>query len=166
MVHNGKAIREFQQDTAIGIWPTAARIMFGTWLLAFTVFLLPIRFGYSQSPKVPAAQAVGSFQGAAITMADLNKAAAIDLERAEIQHLQNEAAHLRAKHLSLEKALARIIEDKSLTVEAASRGLTRQALLDKELAGKVKILGNARLVVSNGSARDRVSEFACRAAPS
>ncbi len=92
----------------------------------------------AQSAKAGKASIAGYFQGAPITMDDLNQAAAVDLERAEIQHLQNEAAYLRAKRLSLERALARIIADKVLSAEAASKGLTKQALLDKELAGKVK----------------------------
>jgi protein-disulfide isomerase len=93
---------------------------------------------HSQQAKVTKPNTVATVKGLIITEDDLRKAAAPGIERAEIQHLQSEANYERLKHQVLVRALAGLIEDKVLEAEAASRGVTKKELLEKELAGKVK----------------------------
>lgn len=93
---------------------------------------------YAQDGKASKSTTVAAFRGTAITQEEVQQAAAQDLDVLEIQHLQAEANYRRAKHQAVEAALARIVEDRLLDAEVSSRGITRQALLDKELAGKVK----------------------------
>ena len=95
-------------------------------------------YAAAQNTKTAKSSVVGTFKGADITDEDLRRNAASELELIEIRHLQADAAYERARHQALETALSRIIEDKVLDAEAASRSMTREALLAKELAGKVK----------------------------
>jgi protein-disulfide isomerase len=114
--------------------PNHSRICLSGCLLA--IFCAVYAGAQSAKPAKPVV--VGSFKGAQISVEDLKKDAAAELEIVEIRHLQADAAYARAKHQALEAALRRIIEGKVLEAEAAARSTTRQALLDKELDGKVK----------------------------
>jgi protein-disulfide isomerase len=113
---------------------THSRVRTAGRLLLLLLSAYPV---YSQETKVAKGTAA-YFKGTPINMEDVRKAAAPDLELADIQHLQAEANYTRAKHTALEKALAAMIENKVLDAEASSRGITREALLEKELAGKAK----------------------------
>jgi hypothetical protein len=75
---------------------------------------------------------------AAITEQEAKRAAAEQKQRLELQHLQAEARYARAKHKALADGLERLIDDNVLDGEASSRGITTPALLEKELAEKVK----------------------------
>ncbi len=115
-----------------------SRMSLGSFVAA-SIFCILLSFPiYPQNPKTAAVSTVGPVKGAPITMDDLTKAAANDLQQVEIQRIQSVAFHTRAKHPALEQALAQIIEDRILDAEAASRGLTKQASRNWELAGKVK----------------------------
>jgi len=138
MSHDERPAQEDLSDSIIKMRKAMSRVNLGIFAAVCAACFL---FGFAAYPQntMSAREArVGSVKGMPITTEDLNEAAANDLQRAELQHLQAEAAYTRATHLALEKALAKIIEDRVLDAEAASKGLTKQALLDKELAGKVK----------------------------
>ena len=92
----------------------------------------------AQNAKKSKSASVGSIMGVAITEEEANRAAAQQMQRLELQHLQAEANYARARHQALAEGLERVIEDKVLDAEASSRGITTQALLEKELAGKIK----------------------------
>ena len=92
----------------------------------------------AQGDKPAKAGVVATIKGAVITQEVLKQEAAQDLERAEITRLQNEANYTRVKHAALEAALSRIIEEKVLEAETAATGMSKEALLEKQLAGKVK----------------------------
>ncbi len=93
---------------------------------------------FPQNTKAAKGPAAGSSKGTTITMEEVNKAAINEMDRVELKHLQAEAAYTRSKHMALEHALDHVIENKVIEAEAASQGMRAQALLDKELAGKVK----------------------------
>ncbi len=138
MPHDERLAPEDRSDSIIKTRKTMPRVNLGIFAAVCAACFLFGFPAYPQNTKSARAPGVGSVKGVPITAEDLNKAAANDLQRAELQHLQAEANYARAKHLALEKALAQLIEDKVLDAEAAHKGLTKQALLDKELAGKVK----------------------------
>jgi protein-disulfide isomerase len=114
------------------------RVNLKSWAAACVLYTLSLNSIYAQESKAAKSPAVATFKGTAITQEDLKAAAARDLERAEIRHLQADAEFTRAKHMAMETALARLIEDKVLEAETAGRGITKEALLEKEVAGKVK----------------------------
>ena len=115
-----------------------SRVNFKVCVGAFMVCILCFHPLRAQDGKAVKTAPVATFKGTPITQEDLRTAAARDLERAEIRHLQADAEYTRAKHMALEAALVRLIEDKVLEAEAASRRMTKEALLEKEVAGKVK----------------------------
>ena len=92
----------------------------------------------AQSGKKSESATVGSFMGAAITEEEARNAAAQQMQRLELQRLQAQGNYTRAMHQALAEGLERVIEDKVLDAEASSRGITTHALLEKELAGKIK----------------------------
>ncbi len=92
----------------------------------------------SQDRKPAKSATIGFFMGSPITEEEAKKAAAQLLQRLELQRLQAGANYARAVNQALEAGLQRVIEEKVLNAESSSRGVTTQALLEKELAGKVK----------------------------
>ena len=81
---------------------------------------------------------VATFNGTSITEEDLRKAAAADLDNLKIQVQQMNANLARTEHQILETNLIRLLADKLFEAEASKRGITKEALLEKELAGKIK----------------------------
>ncbi len=81
---------------------------------------------------------VAVVNGIPITEEELTQAAAPDLEKLELQRLQVNANLIRSHHEVMEWNLSRLIEAKVLAAEAAKQGTTVEALLGKELDGKVK----------------------------
>ncbi len=90
-------------------------------------------------PAVPRpAQTVATFKGTPITDEELRKAAAADLDKLSLQMQQMRASFAQTEHKILETNLLRLLADKLFEAEAAKRGITMEALLEKELEGKVK----------------------------
>ncbi len=81
---------------------------------------------------------VATFNGTSITEEDLRKAAASDLDRLSIEVDQMNANVARIEHQILETDLLHLLADKLFEAEAAKRGITKEAFLEKELQGKVK----------------------------
>jgi protein-disulfide isomerase len=81
---------------------------------------------------------VASFNGASITEDDLRKAAAADLDKLGLQVMQMNANVTRIEHQILETNLLHLLADKLFEAEAAKQGTTKDAYLEKQLAGKIK----------------------------
>src|SRR5512139_536421 len=92
----------------------------------------------AQEKNQSGSKVVATVQGAPITEAELQKAAAADLERLELQKLQFEARYVAGRQQIMEQNLDRLIEDRLLQLEAAKRGIKVQELLVAEVHSKVK----------------------------
>lgn len=92
----------------------------------------------AQEKNQSGSKVVATVQSAPITEAELQQAAATDLERLELQKLQFEARYVRGKQQVLEQSLDRLIESRLLQLEAAKRGIKVQELLAAEVDGKVR----------------------------
>ena len=95
------------------------------------------------TPKSPLSNApkpmvVAIFNGASITDEDLRKVAAADLDRLSLDVDQMNTNISRVAHQILEKDLLLMLQDRLFEAEAAKRGTTKEALLEKELQGKIK----------------------------
>ncbi len=114
------------------------RVRLAICLRVFALFSLTSGHVRAQNRRSVKPATIGSLMGATITEEEAKKAAAQQMQRLELQHLQAEANYARARHQALAEGLARVIEDKVLDAEAWSRGITTHTLLEKELAGKIK----------------------------
>ncbi len=92
----------------------------------------------SHPVKVLEPRPVATFNGTTITEDDLRKAAAADLEKLSIQVQQIRANLAREEQQILETNLIRLLADKLFEAEAAKKGISKEALLEQELKGKVK----------------------------
>jgi protein-disulfide isomerase len=81
---------------------------------------------------------VATFNGETITEGDLRLAAADDLDKLHLQVQQMNATVAQTEHQILEANLIRLLADRLFEAEASKRGITKAALIEKELAGKVK----------------------------
>ncbi len=99
--------------------------------------LIPVTL-QAQAGKPADPAVVAKFQGVDITLDELNKYAAQDLEKLELERAQFETKYTRDRSQILEANLARLLDDKLLQTEAARRGITKDRLLETELQGKVK----------------------------
>ncbi len=106
--------------------------------LVIAASLLSARSGMAGDAKAPTDDRVAVVNGTAVTEDELLKASAGDLEKLELQRMQFKASLERSHHQILEWNLSRLIESKVLAAEAAKQGMTVEALLAKELAGKVQ----------------------------
>jgi len=80
---------------------------------------------------------LATVNGQNITEADVNKAAAADLENLELKRMQAEATYNRDKSDILERNLNQLMEDKLLAAEAAKRKVTPEELLHNEVETQV-----------------------------
>ncbi len=120
--------------------PKTKRVLvLGLFLLSIPVLLAdgPDR-GRARTVVVSAPREVATFNGTSITDEDLRKAAASDLDNLSIQVDEMNANVARMEHQILETNLLHLLADKMFEAEAAKRGITKDAFLDKELQGKVK----------------------------
>ncbi len=106
-------------------------------LICFVALLMPLLL-FAQAVKPADPVVVAKIQGTAITQDDLNKYAAPDLEKLEMERIQFEAKYARDKSQLLEANLERFLEEKLLMTEAGRRGISKDQLLDTEVQGKVK----------------------------
>lgn len=106
-------------------------------VIALVVCTLSIHPLLAEDIKTGDPATVATFNGSAITEADLEKAAARDLEQLELQRIQMNTNYLRTKHQILETVLANLLEEKVFEAEAAKRGVSKEAFLAKDLEGKV-----------------------------
>jgi len=77
-------------------------------------------------------EVVAEVQGVAITQEDLQKGAAEELEKWEMQSLQFEAQQARARHEILQNQLDALVAEQLVALEAAAQGLSDEELLEKE----------------------------------
>lgn len=92
----------------------------------------------SQGVKKSARKRLGAVDGLSITESDVRKEAAAELEELELQNLKTKAVAARSEHEILERALRRLIEENLLQAEAERQGIAREALIAKEIDGKVQ----------------------------
>jgi len=92
----------------------------------------------AQETNQGGSKVVATVQGVPITEAELQKAAAADLDRLELQKLQFEARYVRGRQQVMEQSLDRLVEGRLLQLEAAKRGIKVQELLAAEVDSKVK----------------------------
>jgi protein-disulfide isomerase len=108
-------------------------------MIELTVAMSAVAGSPAAQDKVQTAgKAVASIDGSVISEEELNKAAAADLEKLELQKLQFEANLARNRHQVLENTLKRLVEDRLLDAEAARQGISRKDLLAREVDQKVK----------------------------
>jgi hypothetical protein len=109
----------------------------------FLVCIPPLLADGPAKPKphmvmATAPRVVATFNGTSITEDDLRKAAAADLDRLSVEVDQMNANVARIEHQILETDLIHLLADKVFEAEAAKRGVTKEALLEQELQGKIK----------------------------
>ena len=93
-----------------------------------------ITSGLAQEEKdSEASQVVAEGQGVAITLDDLQSAAAEKLEELKMQALQFEAKQEKERHQILESQLNTMVAQKLISREASEQGLSNQELLEKEV---------------------------------
>ncbi len=95
----------------------------------------------AQSLKKPVdlrPKAVATFSGTVVTEQELREAAASDLDEFNLHIQQLNASMARAEHDILETNLIRLLADKMFAAEAAKRGITKEKLIETEIAGKYK----------------------------
>ncbi len=115
-------------------------------ILVFGLFLCSVPLLLADGPErarahtvtISAPRQVATFDGTSITDEDLRKAAASDLDNLSVQVDEMNANVARLEHQILETNLLRLLADKIFEAEAAKRGMSKDAFLDKELQGKVK----------------------------
>lgn len=109
--------------------------LFAIFLAAWGPALRPLA---AQEKRAPGTKAAATIGGATISEEELNRAAAADLEKLDMQKLQFEANYIRSRHQILENTLKRLVEEKLLDAEAARRGISTKDLLTKEVDQKLK----------------------------
>ena len=72
-----------------------------------------------------------------ITMAEVETAAGEQLEQLDLQRQQMEIRFRQERQTTLMRTLDGMIEDRLIEAEAKAAGLTKEALLEREVAGKV-----------------------------
>jgi protein-disulfide isomerase len=87
--------------------------------------------------KQPGSRTVASVNNVPITQDELDKAAAGELERLEVQRLQSEANFTRNRYQALQTNLNRLIEGKLLAAAVAKSGVPEKDLLAKEVDAKL-----------------------------
>ena len=105
-------------------------------LLIALAFAFPLLAG--QGSVSSSGKALAVVDGTTITEEQVNKEATADLEKLEMQQLQFQAEYRRSRHQLLEANLNRLVETKLIETEAAAQGLSRDALLDKEVTSKIQ----------------------------
>ncbi len=90
-----------------------------------------------QEQKQARGKRLASVNGIAITEAQVRKESADDLESLELKKLKEKASFARNEQEILENALERLVEEKLLEAEAAKQGISKEALIAKEIDGKV-----------------------------
>jgi protein-disulfide isomerase len=85
-----------------------------------------------------AGKTLATVDGAVITEEQVRKQAAVDMEKLDMQQLQLLAELGRNRHQLIEGNLNRLIEEKLLDAEAASRKVSREELMKTEVEGKMQ----------------------------
>lgn len=91
-----------------------------------------------QEQKKARGRHLASVDGVAITEAQVRKAGADDLESLELKRLKTQASFAQNEQEILETALEQVVEDRLLETEAAKQGISKEELVNREIAGKVK----------------------------
>ncbi len=86
----------------------------------------------------PKPMVVATFNGAPITEEDLRKAAVNDFDKLGMDVDQMNSNIAKIAHQIMETNLLHMLADRLFEAEAAKRGITKAALLEKELQGKIK----------------------------
>jgi protein-disulfide isomerase len=103
------------------------------WILKSDTQARPNMKGKEEGPQ----GVLAVVQGGVVTEAEVEAAAAADLEKIELEWLQRQAAHLRSKHEAKKKALDRLVEERLVELEAEAAGLSAEELLKREIEDKL-----------------------------
>ena len=112
------------------------RFLFRAPIIAFLILVgsWPVSQALSgQKRSSSSAKGLASVDGATITEQQARATAAAELDALELKILKSKATFSRNEHEILEKALAKIIEEKLLQAEASKRGISTEELLAREL---------------------------------
>ncbi|HYK92310.1 MAG TPA: DsbA family protein [Acidobacteriota bacterium] len=104
------------------------------------VYPLAAQAPAAKKPEAPASKpmVVATFNGKSITDEELRKVSAPDFDRLSLD-VDNMNSNLqRIAHQIMETNLLHLLADKLFEAEAAKRGISKEAFLEKELQGKVK----------------------------
>lgn len=96
-------------------------------------------------PTINGKKVLAEVNGVSITEEQVVAAAASQLEELETRRLQNEANLARDKHTTMSQRLNEEIDGRLLDAEAGKRGVTRDALLDAEVAKKAPVPTDAEV---------------------
>jgi protein-disulfide isomerase len=107
-------------------------------LLAFGWMLAGSPEATAATPAAPAAtDEVAIVAGQKITMAEVQAAAAEQLEQLDLQRQQMEKQLEQQRHSVLQGALGGLVEERLLALEAKERGLSTDQLVEQEVAATV-----------------------------
>ena len=101
--------------------------------LMLAVVHLPAQQVAAQEKAPAAPRIISSIKGVSVTDEEVNRAAAAELEKIEVQKRQFEVNYERSRHQALEDALKRLVEEKLLAAEAARQGIKSAELLAREV---------------------------------
>jgi protein-disulfide isomerase len=82
---------------------------------------------------------LATVNGVSITEADVNQAAARQLEQLDLQKQQFEVEYSRNRHALIERTLNSLLEDQLLNAEAVKRGVTKEALIQSEIDARTSV---------------------------
>ncbi len=111
---------------------------FSAFAILLVAWTLCLKQSAAQGNQTGGTKAVATVSGVAISEDELNKAAAADLEKLDLQKIQFEANYTRSRHQILENTLKRLVEERLLDAEAARQGISRKDLLAREVDQKLK----------------------------
>jgi protein-disulfide isomerase len=120
----------------IKLFERCSRTKYLKTILAIITFCSLTLIAQEKSNSIP--KVVASIQGAAVTIDDLNNAAAAELEKLDLQRMQLEAKLEQTRYEILNSTLQRMIKDKVFKAETSKRGITLEELISLEVTGKLK----------------------------
>jgi predicted DsbA family dithiol-disulfide isomerase len=100
---------------------------------------------------------LATVDGQPITQAEVDQAASMDLENAEVRRAQAEADYARAKYTAVEKALDDLVTDKLLDAEATKRGVSKTEIVAEEVDRKAVAPTDAEIVSFYETNKSRIN---------
>lgn len=98
-----------------------------------------------QEQKKAGGARLASVNGVAITEAQVRKAGAEALESLELKRLKSQASFAQNEQEILKTTLEQIVEERLLETEAAKQGISKEELVNREIAGKVQQVTNEEI---------------------
>jgi predicted DsbA family dithiol-disulfide isomerase/Skp family chaperone for outer membrane proteins len=136
----------------LGYWDFVMGVSMRLKLLA-VLLLSASTVSLAQSGSKPLA----TINGQPITQAEVDQAASVDLENAEVRKAQAEADYDRAKYAAVEKALDGLVTDKLLDAEATKRGVSKIEIVADEVDRKAVPPTDAEIVSFYETNKSRIN---------